>query len=102
MCSGDLGFSASKTYDLEVWFPKRKMYIEVSSCSNTETFQARRMKTYYIFNKKKINPHILNGSGLAVGRILLAILENYVNQDGSITIPHVLIQYMNGEKLISF
>ncbi len=104
LCGSDTGFSSSKTYDLEVWFPKRKVYIEVSSCSNTESFQSRRMNTKFKGEKigKLKYPHILNGSGLAVGRVLLAIIENYTDEYGNLNIPDVLVQYMNGEKLIKF
>ena len=102
LCSGDIGFTASKTYDLEVWFPKRKMYIEVSSCSNTESFQSYRMG-YKIKNKSSFYyPHILNGSGLAVGRILLALIENYSDSTGRFFIPDILVKYMNGVKFVDF
>jgi len=104
LCSKDTGFTASKTYDLEVWFPKRKIYIEVSSCSNTETFQARRINAK--FKEADSNtwkfPHILNGSGLAIGRILLAVIENYSDKNGNLFIPDVLVRYMNGKNLIEF
>lgn len=101
LCSGDIGFSAAKTYDLEVWLPAQEKYREISSCSNTESFQARRMKARYrsISGKPEL-VHTLNGSGLAVGRTLVAILENYQNADGSITIPSVLRSYMNGLELL--
>lgn len=102
LCSKDVGFTASKTYDLEVWFPKRKMYIEVSSCSNTENFQSRRMEVRSKVLDKFVFPHILNGSGLAIGRILLAIIENYSDQNGNLIVPDVLVHYMNGKKLIEF
>jgi len=104
LCSKDIGFSASKTYDIEVWFPKRKLYIEVSSCSNTESFQSRRMKSQFKsvrFDKLEFL-HILNGSGLAIGRILLAIIENYSDKNGNLFIPDVLIRYMNGKSVIEF
>jgi len=104
LCSKDLGFTSSKTYDLEVWFPKRKMYVEVSSCSNTESFQSIRMKTK--FKNKLLDqllyPHILNGSGLAIGRVFLAIIENYSDKKGNLVVPDVLVQYMNGRELIQF
>ncbi|VWL85742.1 serine--tRNA ligase [Oceanivirga miroungae] len=103
LCSGDLGFSAAKTYDLEVWVPSQNKYREISSCSNTEDFQARRARIKYR-SKEDNNSyfvHTLNGSGLAVGRTLLAIMENYQNEDGSITIPDVLVPYMGGLKVIS-
>lgn len=103
LCSGDVGFSAAKTYDLEVWVPSQDKYREISSCSNTEDFQARRAMIKYRSNedKKSYFVHTLNGSGLAVGRTLLAIMENYQREDGSIEIPEVLIPYMGGIKEIS-
>ena len=106
LCSGDLGFSAAKTYDLEVWLPGQNTYREISSCSNFEAFQARRMQARYRAEKdgKPGKPeliHTLNGSGLAVGRTLVAVLENYQNADGSVTIPEVLRPYMNGASVIS-
>ena len=96
LCSGDLGFSASKTYDIEVWIPSQNRYREISSCSNTEDFQARRAKIRYKDKStgKNIFVHTLNGSGLAVGRTLLAIMENYQNKDGSFDIPEVLKDYL--------
>lgn len=102
LCTGDLGFSAAKTYDIEVWVPSQNKYREISSCSNTQDFQARRAMIKYRNNedKKSYYVHTLNGSGLAVGRTLLAIMENYQNEDGSITIPDVLVPYMGGLKLI--
>ena len=98
LCSGDIGFGASKTYDLEVWIPSQNKYREISSCSNTEDFQARRAMIKYRSetDKKSYFVHTLNGSGLAVGRTLLAIMENYQKEDGSIEIPEVLIPYMGG------
>ena len=98
LCTGDLGFAAEKTYDLEVWLAGQGRYREISSCSNTGAFQARRMKTRFRRNnEKKLEPvHTLNGSGLAVGRTLVAILENFQQQDGTITIPDVLRPYMGG------
>jgi len=95
LCTGDLGFSAAKTYDIEVWIPSQNTYREISSCSNTEDFQARRAKIRYK-NKdgKNIFVHTLNGSGLAVGRTLLAIMENYQTKDGDFEIPKVLEKYM--------
>jgi seryl-tRNA synthetase len=102
LCSGDMGFSAAKTYDLEVWLPAQNTYREISSCSNCEAFQARRMmartrnaagKTEYV--------HTLNGSGLAVGRTLVAVLENYQNADGSVTIPTALRPYMGGQNVLA-
>ncbi len=102
LCSADIGFSSSKTYDLEVWMPKRKVYLEVSSCSNTESFQARRMNAKIQLNGLLDFPHILNGSGLAIGRIVLSIVENYSDSFGNIIVPDVLVKYMNGKKYISF
>ena len=97
LCTGDMGFSAAKTYDLEVWLPAQETYREISSCSNFEAFQARRMQARYRSEKNKPEiVHTLNGSGLAVGRTLVAILENYQNADGSVTIPAVLRSYMGG------
>lgn len=102
LCSGDIGFSAAKTYDIEVWVPSQNKYREISSCSNTEDFQARRAMIKYRNkeDKKSYYVHTLNGSGLAVGRTLLAIMENYQQEDGSILIPDALIPYMNGLKEI--
>jgi seryl-tRNA synthetase len=101
LCSGDMGFSAEKTYDIEVWLPSENKYREISSCSSCSTFQAVRMKTRYKSQKKEtLYVGTLNGSGLAVGRTLIAILENYQQKDGSITIPKVLRPYMmNLEKI---
>lgn len=97
LCTGDMGFSAAKTYDIEVWLPAQNTYREISSCSNCEAFQARRMQARYRNeNGKPVLLHTLNGSGLAVGRTLVAVLENYQNADGSVTIPEVLRPYMNG------
>jgi len=97
LCSGDIGFSAAKTYDLEVWLPAQNTYREISSCSNFEAFQARRMQARYRDSKGRPELiHTLNGSGLAVGRTLVAILENYQNPDGSVTIPEMLRPYMGG------
>lgn len=98
LCTGDMGFSARKTYDIEVWLPGQKSYREISSLSNCGDFQARRMKARYkeIGSKETSFVHTLNGSGLAVGRTLVAILENYQNKDGSITVPEVLVPYMGG------
>ena len=102
LCSGDMGFSAEKTYDIEVWLPSEKKYREISSCSSCGTFQARRMKARYKNKNNEIEfVGTLNGSGLAVGRTLIAILENYQNSDGSITIPDVLKPYMNNLENIS-
>lgn len=98
LCTGDMGFSAAKTYDLEVWIPAQETYREISSCSNTEAFQARRAKIRYRNEEtgKLEYVHTLNGSGLAVGRTIAAILENYQQADGSIKIPTVLVPYMGG------
>lgn len=102
LCGGDLGFSAAKTYDLEVWLPGQAAYREISSCSNFEAFQARRLKARYRSDEKRTElTHTLNGSGLAVGRTLLAIMENYQNADGSITVPERLRPYMRGLELIN-
>ena len=102
LCSGDMGFSSEKTYDIEVWLPSEKKFREISSCSSCSTFQSVRMKTRYKNQKKEIlYPGTLNGSGLAVGRTLIAILENYQQIDGSITIPKVLRPYMNNLEKIS-
>ncbi len=102
LCSGDMGFSASKTYDIEVWLPAQNTYREISSCSNFEAFQARRMQARYRNDKNKPElVHTLNGSGLAVGRTLVAILENYQNADGSVSVPTVLRPYMGGLEKIA-
>jgi len=97
LSTGDMGFSAAKTYDLEVWIPAQNTYREISSCSNCEDFQARRAMIRYRDADGKIHyAHTLNGSGLAVGRTVAAILENYQNEDGTVTIPEVLVNYMGG------
>ena len=102
LCCGDLGFSASKTYDIEVWLPSQNQYREISSCSNCLSFQSRRMNARMRNLSNDIEPvHTLNGSGVAVGRALLAILENYQNKDGSVNIPVVLKPYMNGLDMIA-
>ena len=102
LCSGDMGFSAEKTYDIEVWLPSENKYREISSCSSCSTFQSVRMKTRYKDENKETRfTGTLNGSGLAVGRTLIAILENYQQKDGSITIPKVLRPYMNNLEKIS-
>ncbi|MBF0551436.1 MAG: serine--tRNA ligase, partial [Deltaproteobacteria bacterium] len=103
LCTGDLGFSAAKTYDIEVWLPGQGLYREISSCSNFEEFQARRANIRYrpTGQKKTTYVHTLNGSGLAVGRTLLAILENYQQNDGSVIIPEALRPYMNGLERIT-
>jgi seryl-tRNA synthetase len=103
LCTGDMGFAAAKTYDIEVWLPSQNTYREISSCSNTEAFQARRANIRYRPDGtgKAEFAHTLNGSGLAVGRTLIAILENYQQADGSITIPDALQPYMGGLRTIS-
>ena len=103
LCGGDTGFSAAKTYDLEVWLPAQKTYREISSCSNFKDFQARRLKARWR-NPETGKPelvHTINGSGLAVGRTLVAVLENYQQQDGSVLVPDVLKPYMNGLDIIT-
>ena len=96
LCTGDMGFSSEKTYDIEVWLPSENKYREISSCSSCGQFQARRMKSRYKNNNNETTfVGTLNGSGLAIGRTLIAILENYQNSDGSINIPEVLKPYMN-------
>ena len=97
LCSGDMGFSANKTYDIEVWLPGENNYREISSCSNCGEFQARRMNAKYKSKDKNIFVHTLNGSGLAVGRTLIAILENYQTEDGNVIIPEVLRKYLNNQ-----
>ncbi len=97
LCAGDMGFGSTKTYDLEVWLPAQDTYREISSCSNMGAFQARRMQAR--FRNAQGKPelvHTLNGSGLAVGRTLVAVLENYQQADGSVTVPEVLRPYMGG------
>jgi seryl-tRNA synthetase len=99
LCTGDLGFSAAKTYDIEVWLPGQDRFCEISSCSNFEDFQARRANIRYRPKEKK-KPrfvHTLNGSGLAVGRTVVAIMENYQQEDGSIVIPKVLREYVGAD-----
>ncbi len=102
LCTGDMGFGARKTYDLEVWLPGQNTYREISSCSVCGDFQARRMNARYRVKDEKAPRfvHTLNGSGTAVGRCLIAVLENYLNEDGSVTIPDVLLPYMGGLKKI--
>ena len=103
LCTGDMGFASAKTFDIEVWLPSQKAFREISSCSNTEGFQARRANIKYRVDGtgKPQHVHTLNGSGLAVGRTLIAILENYQNEDGSVTIPEALRPYMGGlEKIV--
>lgn len=101
LCAGDMGAAAAKTYDIEVWLPAQKAYREISSCSNFEAYQARRLQARFRNDKGKVEPvHTLNGSGLAVGRTLVAILENFQQADGSVVIPQALRKYMGGaEKL---
>jgi len=103
LCGGDLGFSAAKTYDLEVWLPGQNRYREISSCSNFESFQARRMQARWR-NPSTSKPellHTLNGSGLAVGRTLVALMENYQDVNGAISVPDVLRDYLGGLESIS-
>ncbi len=101
LCTGDTGFASAKTYDLEVWLPGQNAYREISSCSNFEAFQARRMQARFRDEKGKVAPvHTINGSGLAIGRTLVAILENCQNADGSVTVPKALVPFMNGVAVI--
>ncbi len=101
LCTGDLGFSAAKTYDIEVWFPSQGMFREISSCSNCEDFQARRIKTRFKDSSGRNRfVHTLNGSGLAVGRTLAAILENYQKEDGSVKVPEVLRDYLKTDVIL--
>jgi len=102
LCTGDMGFASAKTHDLEVWLPGQNAYREISSCSNCEAFQARRMQAR--FRNAQGKPelvHTLNGSGLAVGRTLVAVMENYQQADGSILVPRVLQRYMGGQERIA-
>ena len=103
LCSGDIGFGSAKTYDLEVWLPSQNKYREISSCSNCEDFQARRMGLRYrpADGGRPRFAHTLNGSGIAVGRTLIAVIENYQNEDGSITVPKALVPYMDGLEVIT-
>jgi seryl-tRNA synthetase len=102
LCTGDTGFASAKTYDLEVWLPGQNAYREISSCSNFEAFQARRMQARFRDEKGKVAPvHTINGSGLAIGRTLVAILENYQNADGSVTVPKALVPFMGGATVIA-
>jgi seryl-tRNA synthetase len=103
LCTGDMGFAAAKTYDIEVWLPSQKTYREISSCSNTMAFQARRASIKFRpqGTGKVEYVHTLNGSGLAVGRTLIAILENYQQKDGSVTVPCALRPYMGGRDTIT-
>ena len=100
LCTGDMGFSSAKTYDIEVWLPSQKAYREISSCSNCEAFQARRANIKFRpeGTGKAEHVHTLNGSGLAVGRTLIAILENYQQKDGSVEIPEALRPFMGGKE----
>lgn len=101
LCTADIGFAAAKTYDLEVWLPGQQRYREISSCSNTESFQARRMKARCRDEAGKIElVHTLNGSGLAIGRTMIAIIENYQDELGRIHIPKALQPYMDGVEVI--
>ena len=105
LCTGDLGFSSAKTYDIEAWMPGQGAYREISSCSNFEDFQARRAGIRYRKEEKgRVEfVHTLNGSGLAAGRTVVAVLENYQQSDGSVIVPDVLIPYMNGvDRITSF
>ena len=103
LCTGDMGFSAAKTYDIEVWLPGQNAYREISSCSNCEAFQARRANIKFrpAGTGKAEFAHTLNGSGLAVGRTLIAVLENYQQADGSVVIPEALRPYMGGTERLS-
>ena len=102
LCTGDMGFSSAKTYDLEVWVPSEGRYREISSCSNFEAFQARRANIRYRKSKgsKPAYLHTLNGSGVAVGRALLAIVENFQTEEGTVEVPEVLVPYMDGVRII--
>jgi len=101
LCGGDLGFSAAKTYDLEVWLPGQGQFREISSCSNCVDFQARRMQARMRQGQQKPElVHTLNGSGVAIGRCLIAVVENYQQADGSIVIPDVLVRYMGTDRLV--
>ncbi len=101
LCTGDMGFASQKTYDIEVWLPGQNAYREISSCSVCGDFQARRMNARFKGKDGKNRyVHTLNGSGVAVGRALVAVLENYQNEDGSITVPDALLPYMGGLKKI--
>jgi seryl-tRNA synthetase len=101
LCTGDMGFASAKTYDLEVWVPSQNRFREISSCSNFEAFQARRANIRYrTENGKRQHLHTLNGSGLAIGRTWLAVIENYQQQDGSVVIPQALRPYMGGMEVI--
>ncbi|MFN7507011.1 MAG: aminoacyl--tRNA ligase-related protein, partial [Limnobacter sp.] len=100
-CTGDMGFGSTRTHDIEVWLPAQNTYREISSCSNCESFQARRMKARFKNEAGKTEfVHTLNGSGLAVGRTLVAVLENYQQADGSVKVPEVLQPYMGGKNVL--
>jgi len=99
LCTGDMGFSSAKTYDLEVWLPGQNGFKEISSCSNFEAFQARRANIRFKGAKKAELVHTLNGSGLAVGRTWVAIVENYQQRDGSVLVPEALRPYLNAERI---
>jgi seryl-tRNA synthetase len=100
LCTGDMGFSSAKTYDIEVWLPGQKAYKEISSCSNFEAFQARRAQIKHKVGKAKADfVHTLNGSGLAIGRTWVAIVENYQQADGSVLVPEVLQPYVGAERI---
>jgi seryl-tRNA synthetase len=103
LCTGDMGFASRKTYDIEVWLPGQNMYREISSCSVCGDFQARRMDARYRGKDGKVRGHVhtLNGSGVAVGRALIAVMETYQNADGSITVPDVLRPYMGGAMIVA-
>ncbi len=103
LCTGDMGFASAKTYDIEVWLPSQNAFREISSCSNTESFQARRSQIRFRPDGtgKAQLAHTLNGSGLAVGRTLIAILENYQQADGSVVVPEALRPYMRGLEVIT-
>jgi seryl-tRNA synthetase len=101
LCAGDMGFAAEKTYDIEVWLPGQGAYREISSCSNCGPFQARRMSARYRGKDRQVHPvHTLNGSGVAVGRALVAVMETYQQQGGSIAVPDALKPYMGGVTVI--
>ncbi|HXW40994.1 MAG TPA: aminoacyl--tRNA ligase-related protein, partial [Xanthobacteraceae bacterium] len=102
LCTGDMGFASQKTYDIEVWLPGQNMYREISSCSVCGDFQARRMNARYRAKEGRTNRyvHTLNGSGVAVGRALIAVMETYQQEDGSIAVPEALVPYMGGVKTI--
>jgi seryl-tRNA synthetase len=100
LCAGDMGFAAARTYDLEVWLPSQERYREISSCSNCRDFQARRLGIRYRDGKLRVPAHTLNGSGLAVGRALVALLENFQDEEGAVHLPTALVPYMGGERVI--